>query len=626
MAKTLEERLGEQEQDEALVRLRDKVVGDVRRSRTKMSERYKIWDHHNDIYRGVRPRDKEDMDAKDHDEPEKMVVPMTFAQVQTFAAFCFMLYTQNNRFFEMAPTGAEDYEIVNDLEEVLERDLRRNCFPRILYQLLLDTGRFGIGVVKHWWAQEKQYASVNVGSQVDNVDGFGFTSAPTTEMKEFIKYEGNRIQNISPYNFFPDSRFPLAEWKKGAFCADETEWHINQLKEWQRDGLAFGVEHIEPMSKDEVSKRGTTRLDAFEKFSHQAASKKDEDDQIVCVTEYQSRLRPVDYELGEEDRPMWYTARVANDQRVISARPLGYMHDEWNYDMMQFSPDIHQKVGDSLADVISAMQDVVSYMINTRLASVRKSLQSNLIIDPASVNMSTVESRSPFILMSKSSPRLGVDKFVRQLNFVDTTQNHLNDADFMLRFMQIVTGVNENAMGQVHPGRRSATENRAANQGASSRMKVIAAVGWSDCLASLGRKMMINLRQGLGPESFVKILGPTAAPRYEQFAPVDKTMLIGAEDHFIFDSTLQSEKGFLAQSLQELVGAILSNPIVMQVLPLDVAKIMEEILILRGVDNIERFRLPDGSPGFIPELQQLGPSAGPNGDSPVSQRQTVPAP
>ena len=52
----------------------------------------------------------------------------------------------------------------------------------------------------------------------------------------------------------------------------------------------------------------------------------------------------------------------------------------------------------------------------------------------------------------------------------------------------------------------------------------------------------------------------------------------------------------MAQSLQELVTAIVGNPIVMQVLPLDVGKLMEEILQLRGVDNIVRFQIQPAVP------------------------------
>lgn len=593
--KSIKDRLEAEEPDELLVKLLAHLKGKMKSSREKMSEHYSTWDKHREVYRGERPVDKDDLQAREHGEPEKLVVPMSFAQVQTFVAFTFLLFKQNRRFFEFVATGGEDYQVGYDAEEVLERDLRRNFFDRILYQLLLDAATLNIGVVKHWWEVETQWATVNTPASEMVAGDLILPVAATTSSKEFTKYEGNKLQSISPYNFFPDTRFPLAEWRRGSFVGDETEYHISQLKKWEHAGLMFGVDYIEPAKSGCIRDRGgDTRLEAFKSFC--SSRKKDKDDQIVCLTSIQTEIIPSKYKLGPEEYPVKYIISYANDSRIVSITPAGYLHDEYTYDVSQYSPDIHQDIGCSLSDTIFAMQDVVSYLINTRLTSVRRSLERNLIIDPSSVDMASVESRSPYILMKKGSPRLGVDKFVRQLQYVDTTAKHLEDADMIMKIMQLVTGVNENAMGQFSGGRRSATEARAANGGAASRMKLVASLIWSDCLSSLGRKLLFNSRQGISLETFIKVLGPSAGPRYELFHPSDPSQLIGSEDHFVFDSTLQSEKGFIAQSLQELVSAVLSNPIVMQVLPIDVGKVMEEILVLRGVENIERFRIQPAIP------------------------------
>lgn len=211
-----------------------------------------------------------------------------------------------------------------------------------------------------------------------------------------------------------------------------------------------------------------------------------------------------------------------------------------------------------------------------------------------------------------------MEKFVRQLPYVDTTSRHLEDAQLIMQIMQVVTGVNENAMGQFSGGRRSATEARAANSGSSSRMKVPATLIFADCLQPLGHKMLTNHRQGISQETFSKILGdsPEVLARYSLFKPQDVSKLVGVEDHFVFDGTLQSEKGFIAQSLQELVSAILSNPLVMQSLPLDVGKLMEKILQLRGIDNIEQFRLQPMLPQqqmMNEQIMQSGLAGGPPG-------------
>jgi hypothetical protein len=82
------------------------------------------------------------------------------------------------------------------------------------------------------------------------------------------------------------------------------------------------------------------------------------------------------------------------------------------------------------------------------------------------------------------------------------------------------------------------------------------------------------------------------AERYNAFKGDPQEVVRGA-DYFTFDSTLQSEKGFMAQSLQDLLAAILqSDPTAAARLTreVDPAKIVEEIQYLRGSGNIKRFR------------------------------------
>ena len=136
--------------------------------------------------------------------------------------------------------------------------------------------------------------------------------------------------------------------------------------------------------------------------------------------------------------------------------------------------------------------------------------------------------------------------------------------------MQVVTGVNDNAMGQYNSGRRSATEARVVTAGASGRMKMHGQMIWETSLGRLGRLMLSNLRQSLSMESFTLVVGedPMIQQRYQTFKGTPEEV-IGGGDYFTFDSTLQSEEGFIAQSLQELLVAVINNPEAAQMLDID---------------------------------------------------------
>jgi hypothetical protein len=87
------------------------------------------------IYKGERYPDRDDVEMSKRDKPVKMVVPTTFAQVMTFASFLFMLFTQNRSFYELLPTGDEDYGTkYRDSEKILDRDTRANAWNTLLFQ------------------------------------------------------------------------------------------------------------------------------------------------------------------------------------------------------------------------------------------------------------------------------------------------------------------------------------------------------------------------------------------------------------------------------------------------------------------------------------------------------------
>jgi hypothetical protein len=560
----------------------------VKMSRTDMSKKYPAWDVNNDTYRGVRERDEEDIEAAENDEPEKQVIPMSYAQIQTFCAFQFMLYRQGPHFFDQKATGTEDFPLRESIAETLDRDLRQNRWPTRLYQSLLDVGRFSLAPVKSTWVRETQWVPT-----LPKGEGAMQGMVSVGSVREVTKYHGNRIENIDPFRFFPDTRKTMAHWYEGEFVADEEEVNVSILRGWERNRIVAGVKFIEPMDEKSFDSRGgDTRLPNLRKKIETGVS--DNEDFPVVRTCIQVNLIPDQWDLGPEQYPMKWLIELANDERVIRADRMGYVHDQWTYDLIQFSPDMQQQVNESLSDVLFALQDVNSFIINSRLQSIRKSLENNLIVDQSAVDMDSLESRNPYILVTKSAARMGVSKFVQQLPFQDATAAHMNDAQTLMNIMQMVTGINENAMGQFHGGRRSATEARSVNSGASARLRMVGQIMWNDGYSQLGQKMLLNQRQGLDIDSFAKILGETTEnvqELYQHFKPMDPAELVGNVDYFTLDTTTEIEKGLLAQSLQELVVGMLGSPEGAAMMNFNMSALIREILHLKGVENVDRFAL-----------------------------------
>lgn len=576
------------------------VKGLVDMSRQYMVQYYDIWDHNDDVYRGIKRPDKSDTDARNRGEPEKMVVPLTYAQIQTFIAFCESLYTQRERIFELVGTGEEDHKAAKVGEALLDRDLTWNVFPVKLYQFLLDVGRFGIGIFKTGWVAEKYMKEVTTTTPPLTFMGVSLGSPRSvTELQEIVRYLGNKIVNISPYSFFPDVRLPLYRYQEGEFFASEDMYSLTQLKQFEKNGDIAGTEWIKQQKVDvfALRRRLVRQTERAPMGPGRTSTGSVQTTGAAILTEVQVSLVPNmfkinDVPMGPEDYPVKWNVWYVNDTRIVKAEPLGYAHDQYTYCIGEYSPDMLNLINEGLADSMDRLQDVVSWLINSHITNVRKVIGDKLIVDPSGVEMKDLVERRPVIRLKPDVARQGVDKFIQQLQVVDVTSTHMRDAQELQALVQLTTGINDNALGQYHVGRRSATEARNVNSATAARLKITALLLFRQALEPMARQMLSNHKDGLDVATFVRVMGELSDPgAFMQFKRVTKEDLIGDYDFEVFDGTLPSERSVQAQALQELLTALLANPAVVMILGYDPRKLVAEVLTLRGIRNPQRFEM-----------------------------------
>lgn len=598
----------------------------VKMSRCEMSKHYLDWDRQDQVYRGERWLDKDDIEASRQQKPTKMVVPNTFAQVMTFTSFNFLMMTQGQTFYELKPNGDEDYGTrFKDSEKILEANCRFNEYNRLLFQELLDTSRFGVGVTSTEWTRKLTRAYVTPEPQVINYNGVDIPVRQDSQWQEFVKYEGNLVRNVSPYKFFPDTRQTLAEFQKGEFCACEEEYSKGLLRDLERAGEITGVDLIQPLPTNWLTVRGgSTRLIAGLTSNERGVFLRgpSQSEGTVLVTKLQVWIVPSKFKidgdkpLGPETFPILYHVWYANDNRVIRCEPCYWWHNEFSWTVSQFTPDMHRTVNLGLADLIYKLQEVITWLINARVTDVRKNLRGRNVINPSIIDTKTLDGDGD-IFLRKGANGAMMDRGILPLAVPNVTQGHFDDADTLSKIMEVVTGVNGNAMGQYSSGRRSAREVAQVSSGASGRMKMHGQLIWETGPGRRGRLMLSNLRQSLSEDYFYRIIGTPKAPEVDpqtgqqmeaqvpdRFATWHGTPedVIAGQDFFVFDSTLSSEKGFIAQSLQDLVGIILSNPDAATQLDIDPRVMISEIQFLRGAGNVSRFSLSQAAANGLPPL------------------------
>lgn len=618
----------------------------VKMSRTRMSRYYDDWDLQDRVYRGELSSDSDDIEQARKGKPGKMVIPNTHAQVSTFVSFLFLTFKQNNRLFELSPTAPSAYgELQEDIETILDRDMRQNLQNQLLHQNLLDIGRFGPGIMECSWTRKVSSIYVPQTPTMATVSGVDVASNPGSEWQDVLKYEGNLLRNVSPYRFFPDTQHPLCDFQKGEFCAAEEEYSRGALAELETAGEVAGIDFIRPLNQELMDTRGNTRLSFEVNDTYTKAWDRGSKTAPVVVTKMQRWIVPSKYHIGEseddgavlgpETFPVLYHIWYANDNRLIRCEPCRWWHNEFGWTVSQFTPDMHHTLTLGLADLVYRLQDVISWFINSRIKDVRRNLFGRNVVDPRVIDTKTLDGDGDIYMRKGMST--DISRAIMPLPTSNVTGQHMGDAEMLTGIMQTVTGVNDNMMGQVNSGRRSAREVGITASGAGGRMKVHGQLIWESGPGRLGRLMLSNLRQSLSMESFEATLGaddPAAPPqppqkslaqRFAAFQSTPQAIAMGA-DFFVFENTSQSEKSFIANSLNELLTVILTNPQTALTLDIDPKELSDEIQTLRGSGPMKRFSLA-AKQQYLQSLQQQAmltqqasaPAPVPNGPTPAQQ-------
>lgn len=610
--------LAEEDQaNEAHGQLLDYVKAMIKESRVTTSQHYDQWDYNDLIFRSKRIVDKEDRAALLKGNTAKMIVPLTYSQIMTFVSFCVMTMSQNKRFWNLEPTTSARNPLREPIELVLERDVRKNRWLTFLVQFFLDIGRFSLAAAEICYDEEVRHIRVPRETQVPGPYGQQQTES-TNDYEPVTIWKGNRVRNVSPYRFYPDYRLPLEDYQNGEFCGSEEMWTMSRLrastldlfnldeipkltlKEFDERRQISRVDEIPTRQNSNLGDRGSLTPDQYMKHGS------------VIVTKMVCDIIPNDFEvgkekpLGKEKFPLRYIVWYANDKTIIRFDEATFLHGMFPYMCAQYIPDQHKPINEGLADVCDQLAEYVTWLANTHKASQANSIESKWVVDPVGIDIKSLESRSPYIRLNKNVANMGVERYLKQFQTQDVTQQNVSEIAAFKELLESTTGLSGFMQGQSSPGRRSATQDQVVTQGAAARGKTTLGSIWDCAFVPMGKQFIANNRQDMDFETFAMIVGDnpcgelinpqTNAPWQTQeifeLFKGDPLTIATDETFFVLDSTLPSEKAYLAQSLQEIFMEMLQNPVIAQIMgygPAQFRQLFEDIYNLRGVTSA---RLP----------------------------------
>lgn len=526
-------------------------------------------------------------------------VPYSYAMLLTSHTYYTSVFLARNPVFQMQGRHGESQNAETMMESLLDYQLNVGHGIPPLFMWLLDVGKYGHGVLGHYWDEE----TISLTQYVEEPVTFMGVPLPGKTQKRLVTsqekgYVGNRLYNIRPQDWYFDPRLPISRFQEGEFCIvyDRVGW--NKIMNGKADGRFYNTEII---GKEKSSPNGDwdagsprTNLPGKDNFITMLEGNTPSQ---VTTHEFHWELIPNAVGLGASSRPEKWVFTIANERTVISAQPLGVRHNKYPFDVISFEVDQYSLFSRGMLEILEPMNSTMEWLLNSHFFNVRSALNNQFLVDPSQVVMKDLEDPQPGKLIRLKPAAYGKDvrSMVQQFQVQDITRSNLNDTDVVGQLAQRLVGVTDNVMGMMNTGgRRTATEVRTSSTFGVNRLKTncewFSATGFSP----LCEKLVMSTQQLYALERKYRIVGDMAqwGEKYLQVNPGD---IQGFFDFVPVDGTMPVDRFAQANLWQQMLGSISKIPQIMG--SYDIPKIFGFVAQLSGIKNINQFRVqvvPDG--------------------------------
>lgn len=537
-----------------------------------------------------------------------IMLPYSYAQLMSAHTYWTTVFLGRAPVFQFEGRHGEAVMQTQAMEALIDYQRQVGGWLPPLYIWLLDVGKYGVGIIGNYWAEEDAYVSEIVSEEnliLGQINSGEVTKRRVT--RRIPGYRGSRLYNVRPYHWYPDPRVPMHRFQDGEFCGVYGEVGWNEILRREASGEYVNIENLKrgpqvdlKVQKHQRQMHGheTEVPDPSEDWIEQTGghehrlSKRGAN--FWGLYEYYIELVPADWGLGQSKFPeKWVFTTNANREVLVGARPLGAIHNKFPFDVLEYEPEAYTLVNRSLMEVLQPIQDTMDWLINSHFYNVRKVLNDQLIVDPSRVVMKDVMSDDPGLTIRLKPTAYGTDvrTVMSQLPVQDVTRAHLSDLQLMNEFGQRMTGVNDSVMGQLltQGGRRTASEVRSSNTFSVGRLKTISEWFSTTGFDPLAMKLTQNSQQYYDDDRKFRIVGDLVQEAGPQFVQVTPENIAGFYDFVPVDGTMPVDRFAQANLWRALFADVTRVPAIAQ--NYDLAKIFGWVAKLAGLKNINQFRV-----------------------------------
>ncbi len=562
----------------------------LRFSRDAMQKFVPNWKSADELYRSYTKPTNDDSDRtllRKDGKPQytTIVVPYSYALLLTAQTYWSSVFLSRTPVFQYSGRHGATQHNIQALEAAINYQSMVGEMTVPLYMWGLDAGKYGFGVIGNYWEEEQRTVARYV-TKPKIVNGIETGEVEKViERKTMEGYQGNKIYNIRPYDFFPDPRVSIARLQEGEFCAVRSRpgWHTIRASGY------YNLEHIKRGDRYEsADESGMT-----DQLPVQDALFADTGRESPVLDEIYINLVPSEWGLDSSNRIEKWVFTIANDAVIIGSEPYGYYHDKFPFLIQTYETDTYSLAPKGMLETLAPLNNVLDWLINSHFFNIRKALNDQMVIDPSRISLKDILEGGPARIIKLRPAAYGTDvrTAYTQIPIQDVTKSHLQSMREITTLMQRMSGVLDNLTGPVQQGgRKTATEIRTSASSSINRMRTVSefnsALGWGP----LSQILVQNTQQFFTKEEKFRIVGDIT--QGTEFVDVRADLIAGFYDFVPVDGTLPIDRFAQATLWKEILFGLQQMPEIGQ--RYDLAGIFSWVSQLAGLKNIKQFEIqPD---------------------------------
>lgn len=576
-----------------------KVMDRAREGHSRFASRRDDWRLMDQTLTAYIYQDKDELKVKARDKrkPISVVVPATYATMETLLTYMVSAFLKDKEIFRYDYMAPEDAVGTMLLEKVIALQSHRFKHPLALHTQWRDCFAYGLGITVPLWRKISRGRGTFEPTGYQDSNGQFVQTGSARGGTSDSGYEGHFLENISPYNFLPDPSVSIHRIQDAEYVGWLERTNVMNLLSLEQASPEMNfnakyMKHVDGRSVLYVEDEGD---DVRDKWGIRDAYGSRVVNTPVDVVNMYINLIPAEWKLGESEYPEKWYFRVAGDSVIQTAMPLGLNHNMYPIAICATEYDGYSISTPSKLEITLGLQTAADFLYNSHIANVRKAINDVLIVDPYQINIADLENPGPggIVRTRRSMWGRGVQGAIEQLKITDITSNNIKDIGMILDLINRTSGTVDSVQGVMSQrGERiSASESRDTRNSALSRLERMAMIIGMQSHQDLGYLMAVQTQQLMEESVYIKSVGRWEEELTQMFPNSGGRLLASPEQMDVDFDVLTADMGRpgaeFAEVWSQLFQTIVSQPLLLQ--EFDAFKIFKHIAMSMGAKNVSEF-------------------------------------